>query len=137
MARWLQWSRDFSAAECERGIASIGYFDIASMEPRLFSRGMADASLCAAVVRIASMEPRLFSRGMSVLATPTRVRCLEGVCEGRGSGLAVLVQRSWECSHKMKRSRDLPFRERWPGFRAHLAARSQNEKPNCQRSSHA
>ncbi len=85
----------------------------------------------------ASMGPRLFSRGMPVLATPTSVMPLEGVCEGRGTGQAIFVQRSWECSHKMKRSRDLLICERWPGFRAHLAARSQNEKPNCQRSSHA
>ena len=95
-AGWLQWGRDFSAAECvfyihdhcvqgrfngaatfqprnglHDRVSQMGHRD-ASMGPRLFSRGMHVVAYSKHPGPVASMGPRLFSRGM-VLSGPGTV----------------------------------------------------------------
>ncbi len=60
----LQWSHGFSAVDTGSFPREGGCSDVASMEPRLFSRGYVtrlDAGRFE--LECASMEPRLFSRG--------------------------------------------------------------------------
>ena len=59
----LQWGHDFSAVEIEKHIAPLQLDAIASMGPRLFSRGNRRKLCICKTNEQASMGPRLFSRG--------------------------------------------------------------------------
>jgi len=59
----LQWGRGFSAAEILHRIILRRCYIIASMGPRLFSRGNPATKLRIPTQKLASMGPRLFSRG--------------------------------------------------------------------------
>jgi hypothetical protein len=59
----LQWGHDFSAVEIKGKDAALAEKDVASMGPRLFSRGNSGLDKEWRPDRGASMGPRLFSRG--------------------------------------------------------------------------
>ena len=61
----LQWSRNFSVADCNQDSDHYVIRKFASMEPQLFSCGLQySMTLVALAVHQASMEPQLFSCGL-------------------------------------------------------------------------
>ena len=62
----LQWSRNFSVADCKSSTVRLYGLIIASMEPQLFSCGLPKAANTSKLIDKASMEPQLFSCGLLV-----------------------------------------------------------------------
>ena len=60
----LQWSRNFSVADCVQKLTQTSITKLTSMEPQLFSCGLLMVPAAGGVAGHASMEPQLFSCGL-------------------------------------------------------------------------
>src|SRR5690606_33195928 len=85
----LQWSHGFSAVETLARAHGATRLRVASMEPRLLSRGNVPLHLPRHRATVASMEPRLLSRGnpaVPVDGDPTHRASMEPRLLSRGNG---------------------------------------------------